>query len=325
MMLRNLFVALLFAVAAIPGAVAAPQAILKSNISVEGRTITLGDLFTPESFTASPEAARVVVAAAPLPGEQMSLDAYRLTKFCAEHGIEWPNTQKLNMIPVARIGDVVPSDVVKAQLLDAAAAQGLEGKLSLAFTGAMPVVNIPIGAEASVAVDALDLDTRTGQFRARLRAPADDTTAPSVSVIGRIYQVVALPVLTHDMRPGEVIAKGDFEWTDIAADRLGQNILTNTADLVGTTPKRMLRAGQAIRIGDVAPPIVIRKGDLVAMLVSAPGMSLTAQGRALDEGAAGDTIRIMNSSSKRTIEGTVKGPGQVVVGTIAFPSALASR
>lgn len=325
MILRNLLLAFLFAIAAVPGVLAAPQAVLQSNIAVEGRTITLGDLFTPESFSAAPEAARVVIAAAPMPGEHTSLDAYRLTKFCAEHGIDWPNTQKLDMIPVARVGDVVPPDLVKAQLLDAAAAQGLDGKLALAFSGAMPAINIPIGAEASVAVDALDLDARTGQFRARLRAPANDTTAPSVAVIGRVYQVIEVPVLTRDMRPGEVIAKGDFEWTDIAADRLGQNILTNTADLVGTTPKRMLRAGQAIRIGDVAPPVVIKKGDLVAMLVSTPGMSLTAQGRALDEGAAGDTIRVMNSSSKRTIEGTVKGPGQVMVGAISLPSTLASR
>jgi len=327
MKLQGLIAALVVIAAAFVNveALAAPQAILKANITVEGRVVTLGDLFTPESFSTSPEAARVVVAAAPMPGGRTSLDAYRLTKFSAEHGIDWPNTQKLDMVPVTRIGDMVPADTVKSELLGAAAAQGLDGQLALSFSGAMPVLHIPVGAEPSVAVDALDIEPRTGQFRARLHAPASDMSAPGVAIVGRIYTVLDLPVLTRDIRPGEIIAKGDFEWTQIPSDRLGQNVLTSAADLIGTTPKRLLRTGQPIRISDIEQPVVINKGDIVAMMVTAPGMSLSAQGRALDAGAAGETIRIMNSLSKRTVEGTVKGPGRVVVGTLATTAALASR
>jgi flagella basal body P-ring formation protein FlgA len=42
-------------------------------------------------------------------------------------------------------------------------------------------------------------------------------------------------------------------------------------------------------------------------------MKLTAQGKALDDGAKGDTVRIHNSRSKNTVEGVVVGDGKVRV------------
>jgi len=40
---------------------------------------------------------------------------------------------------------------------------------------------------------------------------------------------------------------------------------------------------------------------------------LTVRGKALDPGAEGDVISVLNSQSNRTIQGTVAGPARVVV------------
>jgi flagella basal body P-ring formation protein FlgA len=45
-------------------------------------------------------------------------------------------------------------------------------------------------------------------------------------------------------------------------------------------------------------------------------LSLEMQGRALDAGAVGDEIRIMNPASLRTIRGTVVGEGMVEVKSV---------
>jgi flagella basal body P-ring formation protein FlgA len=42
-------------------------------------------------------------------------------------------------------------------------------------------------------------------------------------------------------------------------------------------------------------------------------MTLTAQGRASEDGAKGDTIRVLNMQSKKMIEGVVVGPDRVRV------------
>ena len=44
-----------------------------------------------------------------------------------------------------------------------------------------------------------------------------------------------------------------------------------------------------------------------------PKMILTAQGKALDNGADGDTVRITNTQSKKVIEAEVTGMGRVAV------------
>jgi flagella basal body P-ring formation protein FlgA len=49
-------------------------------------------------------------------------------------------------------------------------------------------------------------------------------------------------------------------------------------------------------------------------------MSLTARGRALEDGAMSDTIRVENIQSQRKVSGTVTGPGVVVVEPNSVPT-----
>lgn len=53
----------------------------------------------------------------------------------------------------------------------------------------------------------------------------------------------------------------------------------------------------------------IRRGETVTLIYDAPGMSLTIRARALEDGAVGQSVRLLNTSSNRTIEAVVTGPG----------------
>ena len=58
------------------------------------------------------------------------------------------------------------------------AERGMQGKFAHPLLGARAHARCRRHAEASVAVDSLDLDPVTGQFRAKLRAPAGDLRRP---------------------------------------------------------------------------------------------------------------------------------------------------
>ena len=59
--------------------------------------------------------------------------------------------------------------------------------------------------------------------------------------------------------------------------------------------------------------VVVRRNETVTLTYSAPGVTLSARGKALSDGAVGQTIRFTNLSSSRTVEGAVTGPGAASV------------
>lgn len=66
-----------------------------------------------------------------------------------------------------------------------------------------------------------------------------------------------------------------------------------------------LPASGSRRIADAA----VRRGETVTLEYAAPGLSLSMRARALEDGAVGDNVRFLNTSSNRTIEAVVTGPG----------------
>src|SRR3569833_1832288 len=94
----------------------------------------------------------------------------------------------------------------------------------------------------------------------------------------------------------------------------------------GMQARRTLSAGQPLRSEDVRRPIVIIKGQTVSLLFAAPGVELSAMGRAMSEGGVGDTVTVQNPASYRMVSGIVVAPGTVrATGTIAAPTNNLAR
>ena len=135
-------------------------------------------------------------------------------------------------------------------------------------------------------------------------------------------------VLKHDIARGTVIAEDDVEYAPIPIVRANGSIVRAISDVAGKEARRALKAGELIRTNDLKRPALVAKGSTVTMLFEAPGMRLTATGRALAEGAEGDTITVLNPTSYRKVEALVIKAGTVRVGpldAISAASNLAAR
>ena len=55
------------------------------------------------------------------------------------------------------------------------------------------------------------------------------------------------------------------------------------------------------------------KRSLVTILYEVPRMTLTAKGRALEDGSNGEVIRVANTQSNTVVDALVVGPHTVVV------------
>jgi flagella basal body P-ring formation protein FlgA len=104
-------------------------------------------------------------------------------------------------------------------------------------------------------------------------------------------------------------------------------IATSMDEIKGMQARRVLSAGQPLRGTDVRRPIVVSKGQMVTMTFAAPGVEVTAMGRAMSEGGIGDTVTLQNPASYRMISATVIGPGTVRAdgGIVSSPTRTASR
>jgi len=149
-----------------------------------------------------------------------------------------------------------------------------------------------------------------------------------------LIAVIASPVLgaeikivtpTRDIVRGEVISGDDIALAAAPNRILSGNILTDLDAVKGMEARRTLRAGEMIAVTDVRRPVVVTKGQTVTMTFDAPGVSLTAMGRAMSEGGVGDTVVVQNPASYRMINAIIIGAGTVRAAGPATANTITAR
>jgi len=138
---------------------------------------------------------------------------------------------------------------------------------------------------------------------------------------------VRVVVPAHDIARGDTISESDLTFATMDGAALMSGVPTRVEEVKGMQARRTLSAGQPFRGDDVRRPIVITKGQTVTMEFDAPGVQLTAMGRAMSEGGIGDTVTVQNPVSYRMISAIVTAPGTVrATGTITAPvNSIARR
>lgn len=136
---------------------------------------------------------------------------------------------------------------------------------------------------------------------------------------------VRVVVPAHDIPRGQTIAENDLTYATIPGNALMAGVVTSIMAAKDMEARRMLHAGEAFRAEDVRHPIVVTRGETVTMLFEAPGVELTATGRAMSEGGVGDTVMVQNPASFRMINGVISAPGTVVATGPASPIQRTAR
>jgi flagella basal body P-ring formation protein FlgA len=69
------------------------------------------------------------------------------------------------------------------------------------------------------------------------------------------------------------------------------------------------RGAGAARVPGNDAPVMIRRGETITLVYVAPGLQLTTRGRALNDAAVGEPVRVVNLQSNMTVEAMATGPG----------------
>ena len=111
------------------------------------------------------------------------------------------------------------------------------------------------------------------------------------------------------LRAGTVISAEDLR---LDAKTI-QGTFGSVDDVIGQEAKVSLYAGRPVRHGEIGPPALIERNQVVPLVFNQSGLRISTEGRALARGAAGEIIRVMNLSSKATLFGQIQSDGSIQV------------
>ena len=114
-------------------------------------------------------------------------------------------------------------------------------------------------------------------------------------------------VATRTLRAHAVVTSEDVTLVEMVI----AGAVTDPQQAIGQETRVAIYAGKPIRAADLGPPTVVERNQIVALAYSAGGLNILTEGRALARGGVGETIDVMNLSSRSKVTGQI-GPDGIV-------------
>ena len=286
---------------AAPGAAAT----LRPVVTIEAATVRLSDLFDDLG-----RAGERVIGPAPAPGSRIVVEAAQLAAIARQFAVDWRPVSSADRAVLDRPGRVLARDIVLAALRTALVGVGAGSDLDIDIAGfTAPMVPPAVNVEATV--EQLDWDGATGRFTGQLAIVSEGTTPQRLRLSGTAQEMLLVPVPVRRLNAGSVIGPDDLHPARVRAGIARGEVVREAAQAIGQTLRRQATPGQPIGLGDLTRTAAIQKGARVTMRLRAAGLVVVATGQALDAGALGDRIRILNTTSRAVVEAEVTGQDEV--------------
>lgn len=120
-------------------------------------------------------------------------------------------------------------------------------------------------------------------------------------------------VLAKAVPKGAILGPQDVTRKSIPRGALPLGAIGDPAEVLGMRTVRAMAAGTVLRKDQFRPQPVLRRGHRVQIVLERGGLRIVAPGEALEEGGAGESIKVLNTSSRRVILARVEAPNSVRV------------
>jgi len=312
-MLRVAVIAALLALGAGAAARAAdagpsPLPTLKREAVVSGDLVRIGDL-----IDGAGPAAGIAIFRAPDIGETGSVPAYQVLAAARAYGIERVDTRGNNEVAVTRAGRLLGAKDIEAAIARTLVARGgVPDAHDLTVTLDREPQPLRLQSGGDLRALYTYYNARSGRFDITFELADEAARRSTERYSGYAIETLPVAVTLRPLARGEIVRAADvtIERQPRADFRAGAPATTDPAGLAARNP---LRAGQALRASDLMRPEIVQRNEAVTLVYEAPGLVLTVRGKAIDPGAEGDVISVLNSQSHRTVQGTVVGPARVIV------------
>jgi flagellar basal body P-ring formation protein FlgA len=288
---------------------------LHAQVLVSGDVVRIGDLVD----NAGPFG-EIAVFRSPDLGTTGTVPAKQVVEALRAHKVIGVDTRDIRDVVVTRAARTFTSKDIESSIASAISGKGgLGDAADLVVTLDRDTGSLQLDAayRGELTPIATRFDNRNGRFDVTFEIRNEVTSAPArLRFTGTAYETVLVAVPTRVVDRGDVLKGADIT-TDRRPKTDAGNDLASRDRALGMQMRKRVVAGQPLRNADFGKPDLVQRDQNVSIVYQTPGLYLTMRGKAIDGGAEGDTVSVTNLQSKRVVQGTVVGPGQVLVAPIA--------
>jgi flagella basal body P-ring formation protein FlgA len=210
----------------------------------------------------------------------------------------------------ADIGEQEVKDAVKKHILDNSS--WAKDRIRVEFLGPIPEVAIP-SAGATIQVRGRNGEKYIGRTAFTVRFCKGDMFLREETIRVRVEVQMDVVVSTGSITRDAVIDQGDVTVTRKWMDTATTGVMTDLLEVLGRKATMRINPGTEITKHMLRSVPVVKKGEVVRIVLESGPMVISAVGLCQEDGGQGDLIRVQNTSSKKVVFARVMGQSLVKV------------
>lgn len=286
---------------------AAHPALLRSTASLTASIVKLSDLF--DDLSADIDR---VIGPGPAPGGRIIVEAAQLAAIARQFGVDWRPASSADRVVLERSGRPLSRDEILQPLLAALTRVGAPTDAEVELPGFTPPL-VAAEGRVEIGVEQLEYDSTSGRFTATAAISGVSISSHKIHLTGTVTEMVRIPILSHRLIAGSVVHADDLQLARMRVGPLTNDFASTPDQILGLAIRRTLRSGQPIALADLGKPVLVAKGARVALQLQSGALIVSASGQAMESGALGDRITVLNPTSRAVIEAEIVGAGKVRV------------
>lgn len=283
---------------------------LRAKALVDGESILLGHIADIHSGDGKLAAAirRIDIGRAPLPGQSLRIDPDLVRVRLRQNHIDLKKCRITDRGPVKVLRNHV---TLTAERMRTAVKDYIEthapwaaSQMKIRPIPYRQALILPCGHMTLQVTPPLHTDWLGAiPFKVTIRVNGRTARRTSVPTYIEVWQNVVLaakplgrhqPIMASDVR---------IEKMNLAG--VPANAISRMDQVLGRRANRSIAANSVLRLDEVELPPVVRRGDVVQVLAESAYLKITTRGIAQENGGIGQYIRVMNSTSRKSIHAKV--------------------
>ncbi|PVB59293.1 flagellar basal body P-ring formation chaperone FlgA [Labrenzia sp. 011] len=284
--------------------------VLRSQVLTLSEIVTVGDFYSNAGLLGSKPLFR-----SPDMGTSGNVDADVVAARARAAGLEFASTDGLRTVVVHRGATRFDRDRLEVLVRSALAERnaGIDAdSLDVRLVQAPDEILADPKISDPVRIDRVDWSQSSGRFTLNISVAVEHGTRP-VTLSGTAVEMIEVATLAQPLRRGDILNEDDVAIIRLPRNKVPAGAILDADEIAGKEARTGLRPNAPLTRNDFRSPILISRGEKVTVTYEMAGMKLTSRAQAMDDGAKGDVIDVMNLHSRRIVPAIVSSRGQVRV------------